>query len=191
MASRKVTVYRVIPSSDFQRLEMKDEEEFRRKRGVWRFDGTPIGKKWASPKVFVPHPSLERPDIWGTFVGWGALAFEPHVADVVQLFLDQAGEQLPLIHEKRRLTMLNVTYVTDCLDTDASESEPDLPHIVNKYVFHAHRLDYSLFKIPQTAMGELLTVEGLSAPDDEFKPTVEKHGFKGLIFNKLWSGKAC
>ncbi len=55
-----------------------------------------------------------------------------------------------------------------------------MPDIIDKYVFHGDRLDYSLFKIPETMGGEILTVEGIASPNDEFKPLVEKHGLKGL-----------
>jgi hypothetical protein len=65
--------------------------------------------------------------------------------------------------------------------------DPDLPFMIDKYEFHADRLDYSLFKIPQTMHGEILTVEGIGSPDEEFKPLVEKYGLKGLRFEELWS----
>jgi hypothetical protein len=37
--------------------------------------------------------------------------------------------------------------------------------------------------------GEILTVEGLASPDDEFKPLVEKYELKGLRFEELWSSE--
>ena len=77
----------------------------------------------------------------------------------------------------------------DCLDKERSEQEPGVPQMIHKYAFRADRLDYSLFKIPETRHGEILTVEGFASPQDEFKPLVEKHGLKGLRFEKLWSTK--
>jgi hypothetical protein len=51
--------------------------------------------------------------------------------------------------------------VVDCLDKQRSVCDPKLPHIIDKYVFQANRLDLTLFKIPETGLVELLTVEGL------------------------------
>jgi hypothetical protein len=113
--------------------------------------------------------------------------FEDQAAANVQLCLDQAGQQFKLPFEGRKLIVLNVTYVIDCLDKKKSEQEPGVPQMIHKYVFHADRLDYSLFKIPETRHGQILTVEGLASPNDEFKPLVEKYGLKGLRFEKLWS----
>jgi len=44
----------------------------------------------------------------------------------------------------------------------------------------------TIFKIPQTRQSEVLVVEGLKAPEEEFRYTVEKSGLKGLLFTELW-----
>jgi hypothetical protein len=183
-----ITVYRVLPDAHYQRFEPVDTEAaLKLRRTKWRFDGTTIGKDWRPPEVYVQQPLLLKPDIWGTFAGSHVLAFGDKAADVLQLFLDQAGEQLPLYHEGRKLVLLNVTYVLNCLDARKSKYDPDLPHMIDKYVFQPERLEYSLFKIPETRMSELLAVEGLAAPSDEFKAMVEQEGLTGLQFQKMWS----
>ena len=145
----------------------------------------PVEGKWEKLEVYVRQPTLKKPDIWQLA---NTLALEDKAAAKVQLCLDQAGQQFQLPFAGRKLIVLNVTYVIDCLNKKKSEYDPDLPHMIDKYVFHADRLDYSLFKIPQTQHGEILTVEGLASPDDEFKPLVEQHGLKGLRFEELWMG---
>jgi hypothetical protein len=59
-----------------------------------------------------------------------------------------------------------------------------------KYEFRSDRFPESTFlKIPETAAGEILTVTGLKDAEDEFKPRVENLELKGLLFERLWSGK--
>lgn len=92
-------------------------------------------------------------------------------------------------YEGRKLFLFNTTNVISCLDKKKSVYDHEAPSLIEKYVFHAKRLNFSLFKIPETAGGEMLTVEGLASPEDEFKPIVEKMGLKGLIFEKIWGDK--
>ena len=179
------TVYRVCPADGYQDLQSVDSEAYLAAREKsWKFDGYPVGDSWEPLEFYVRRPTLKKPDIWGVA---DTLAFEKNAVAVLQLCLDQAGEQLRLPFQKRNLIVLNVTYVIDALDKKRSVYPPDMPDMIRKYVFHADRLDYSLFKIPETR--EILTVEGLASPDDEFKPLVEKHGLKGLRFDELWSGE--
>ena len=57
---------------------------------------------------------------------------------------------------------------------------------IRRHAFHADRLpEVPLFKIPETCRAEILTVEGMKDPDDEFKPRVERLGLKGLIFKEI------
>lgn len=179
------TVYSIWTDDRFQSLEPTDTEAYLNlRRKSWKFDGFPVEDTWEPLEMYSRRPTLKKPDIWGLA---NTIAFEDAAAAVVQLCLDQAGEQLMLPFANRKLIVLNVTYVIDCLDKKRSKYDPDLPHMIDEYVFHGDRLDYSLFKIPETSTGEILTVEGLASPDDEFKPLVEKHGLKGLRFEKLWS----
>ena len=181
-----VKVYRVSAADEFQDLHCEEYDEYAalRDAGVWAFDGRPVGKKWKPIELYAEHRNLPKPDVWGFM---HTLAFEDAAAAKVQICLDQSCEQLKLPFEKRKLIMINVIHVVECLDKKKSEFDPDLPHIIDKYVFREDRMDYSLFKIPQTARRDIYTVEGLASPDEEFKPLVEKHGLKGLHFEELWS----
>jgi hypothetical protein len=182
------TVYRIWIDDGYQSLESVNSDAYlAARKKTWKFDGHPVEGKFEKLEVYVRQPTLKKPAIWGLA---DTLAFEDDAAAKVQLCLDQAGQQFKLPFQGSKLIVLNVTYVIDCLDEAKSEFiDPDLPHMIDKYVFHADRLDYSLFKIPETMSGEILTVEGLVSPDDEFKPLVEKHGLKGLRFEELWSSE--
>jgi hypothetical protein len=179
------TVYKIWFEDGFQALEPVNYDAYSAARkNTWKFNGLPIEGKFEKLELYVRQPTLKRPDIWELAT---TLAFEDSAAAKVQLCLDQAGQQFKLPFENRKLIVLNVTYVINCLDKKQSDFDPDLPHMIDKYVFHGDRLDYSLFKIPETMHAEIFTVEGLASPDDEFKPLVEKYGLKGLRFEEVWS----
>ena len=100
-----------------------------------------------------------------------------------------AGELLPLPYQGQEYTLLNVTECINCLDEEHTEWVYHLGTKIQiaKYVFHPDRFSEStIFKIPQTRRGEILTVEGLKDPEDEFKYVVEKEGLKGIEFEMLW-----
>jgi hypothetical protein len=179
-------VYRIWADDDYQSLESIDSDAYLAAReNTWKFDGYPVEGKFEKLKMYVRQPTLKKPDIW---LIANTLAFEDEAAAEVQLCLDQSGQQFKLPVDDRKLIILNVTYVIDCLDQEKTElADPDLPFMIDKYEFHADRLDYSLFKIPQTMRGEILTVEGIAHPNEEFKPLVEKYGLKGLRFEEIWS----
>jgi hypothetical protein len=60
---------------------------------------------------------------------------------------------------------------------------------IEEHQFHAIRFSEStVFKIPETAMAEILTVSGLKDPEDEFESVVEDEGLEGILFEKVWSG---
>src|SRR5262245_5840556 len=182
------TVYQIWAAEGFQSLEPVDcDTLLAMTKTIWKFDGTPIGQSWKPPELYVQFPLLKEPDIWQFY---RSFAFSEKACAKLQRFLDRAGEQLPLFYEGRKLTLLNITYCLNCLDKTRSVYDPDLPHMIDDYVFRRDRLEYSLFKIPEQRHGNWFCVEGLAAPDDEFKATVEKHGLTGLRFTKVWSDGA-
>jgi hypothetical protein len=181
-----LSVYRVVPDLDNCQYIMADDVETVMR---FRFDGTPIGEnKWGPPAAYRANPKKPKPDFWGCFANLAAYAVTQEAAPKVVTFLDQSCETLPLECDGVRLLVCNVTCVVNALDEKQSRHKEGLPHWIEEYVFHPNRFEYSLFKIPETAMSEILCVEGLVAREDEFKGTVEKHGLKGLKFKKIWSG---
>jgi len=59
---------------------------------------------------------------------------------------------------------------------------------IERYQFiPSHFSEAPLFKIPETAPAELLTVTGLKDPQDEFKNRVESARLGGLVFEEIWA----
>jgi hypothetical protein len=181
-----VSVYRVVPDVDnYQSLQADDIAAVME----YRLDGTPIGDAWAPPNVYVFSPKAKKGDFWGCLFCPAAFAVNTDTTILLNNILEQSCEMLPLqVEDHDELLLWNVTCVVNCLNKKASRHREGLPHWIEEYVFHPHRFDYSLFKIPETSLSEVLCVEGLAAPEDEFKGAVEKHGLKGLKFKKIWTG---
>jgi hypothetical protein len=179
-----VSVYKIWADDGYQELGVVDENAFSREsERSWKFQGEPAEDKFVPLEVYVRRTSLKKPDIWEVFRTFG---FEKNALGILSLPLEKAGELFDIPLEKRKLTILNCTYVIDCLDLEKAKFDPATPWIIDEFAFHANRLDYSLFKIPQNTK-ILFAVEGLASPDDEFKPLVEKHKLTGIRFEKLWS----
>lgn len=180
------TVYRVLADENYQSLEPADPQAFNAaRRGTWRFDGFKVEGPLERLVVRSGAPALPRPDVWRLA---NTLAFEERAWGELVTFFDQSCQTFKLPFEGRTLFVMNVTYVIQCLDRKASVLDPAGTHAIRRFAFHEDRLDYSLFKIPQTATHDIYTVEGLAAPDDEFKPVVEKFAIKGLRFEQIWRG---
>ena len=99
---------------------------------------------------------------------------------------------MPLTHEGEQFFALNVTECINVLDNESTQwvygQSTGARIRIEQYAFHADRLtETPLFKIPETSRSEILTVEGLKDPDDEFKSRVEKMGLTGLVFEEIWS----
>lgn len=144
---------------------------------------------WTPPPVFVYQPLLEAGDFY-QFGGAAPIA-SPRATEALRGFFEEAGELLPLPHAGTEYTLLNVTECINCLDHERSawlltqDGERVYP---TRYVFHPDRFSESaLFKIPETHRGEVLVVEGLRDPEDEFRAVVERAGLKGLRFEELWT----
>ncbi len=182
-----LSVYRVEPDPDYQSLVPVDAEGLaERLNSIWRFDGSEINAHdWGTPQVRVANAEKAVPDIWSAIRG-NNFAFSHRATRVLQTFLDQSGEQLPLQVGGKHLVFLNVSYVVNCLNKKLSIADADCPGEFKQYVFRPQRLEYPLFKIPETCAWELLVVEGTDDSNHDFKPLVEKHGLKGLRFIKLW-----
>jgi hypothetical protein len=181
------TVYRIEPDvNHFQKLEY---DEWPAEDAVWNtekafFEGTPISGLWEPPDIYVRSPMLKIPNIWPG----PALTFslDEQSLHVLGPIVGQCGEMLPIRFEGRALYAVNITSVVDCIDMELSDYN-ELTCWFQKYAFREERFQRTLFKIPQTTAGEVLTVEGVWDPEREFKPLVEKHRLSGLLFRPLWS----
>ena len=182
-----ITVYKVLADLDNYQFVLAD-----RAADALRipFDGTPIAKAWKPPASYSPYPIKPAGDFWGCYSTGSVFAVTKAAARQIVKFLDESCERLPLTLESgEKLVLCNVTEVVNCLDKKKSKHKPGCPDWIDKYEFHPRRLGYSLFKIPESRMSEVLCVEGIVAPADGFKGTVEKLGLTGLEFKKVWEGQ--
>jgi hypothetical protein len=146
---------------------------------------------WRSPPVYVFNPMLKAGNFY--HLCSGAFVVDPVGLETLRTILEMAGELLPLPHGGSVFHLMNVLECVNCLDQEKTQwvygKRTNARIGIKEYHFHAHRFSEStLFKIPETARGELLTVSGLKDPDDEFKSVVEREGLEGIIFEEVWSG---
>ena len=117
-----------------------------------------------------------------------------HIRDLLDQ-LEQSGELLPLLCRGMDVRVVNVTQCINALDEDQTEwvyGQSTGQRIrIERYAFKSNRfIEAPLFKIPETSRSEILTIEGLKDPEDEFKFSVESKGLRGLLFQELWSSSA-
>jgi len=177
------SVFRVVADVNNYQFVATDESAF---TSTYPFDGTRIGRRWTVPCAFVYNPVSALGDFLGCFWLDAVFAVHERARRQVAIFMDQACEVLPLVVDDHRLNICNVTNVVNCLDVSRSIIDEDT-NSIERYAFVASRFNYSLFKIPQSRQSEILCVEGIAAPLDEFKGRVEKLGLTGLRFQKLWT----
>jgi hypothetical protein len=156
------------------------------------FDCSPKQPGWVAPELYVYQPKL-LPGSFSNLMMSGALIVERSAMESVTELLEMSGELLPFSYQERNYYILNVLGCFDVLDHERTEWNvvEGMRGSLKRYVFDPDRLpETPLFKIPETCRGEILTIEGMKDPQDEFKPTVERLGLTGLKFEELWSDQA-
>ncbi|MEX1231153.1 MAG: hypothetical protein WEB58_12985 [Planctomycetaceae bacterium] len=185
-----LTVYRIIGDVDNYQYFLPDDFDAVR---TIKLKGNPIGEAWEPPPIYRANPQKKEPDFWDcTASSGGAFAIKKGNSKIpghLMSILEGSCELLPMECDGEHFLLCNVTIVLNALNKKESRHVEGVPSFIKEYVFHPHRLDTSLFKIPETVLGEVLCLEGLAAPDDEFKGMVEELGLTGLVFQKLWSGE--
>jgi hypothetical protein len=157
---------------------------------ILQMDGTPKLESWKAPNVLIYMPKLKRGDFF-QFAS-NHLITSPRATEALRNFLEMSGELLPVPYKGEEYTLLNVTECIDCLDQDKCEwlLNKDTGERIYplKYVFRRGWFTESpLFKIPESCAREVLLVEGMRNPDQEFRAVVERNGLKGLRYTLLWS----
>lgn len=154
-------------------------------------DCSPRSNNWKPIPVYIYQPKLKR----GNFYSYtsGALITDPYATNILRTHFEKAGELLSLPYEEEVFTVLNVTECINCLDQDRTEwvyGKTTGERIkIKSYQFHLDRFsEFNIFKIPETCKAEILVVEGLKNPEDEFKYEVKSSGLQGLIFDMIWEG---
>jgi hypothetical protein len=182
-------VFRVsLDSNKFQSLLPCDQ-------AIWRTEAlemncSPKMSAWCPPAVYVSNPRLRL----GNFLHLcsGGFVTDPKGLESLRDLLEMAGELLPLPHDGFTFWLTNVLECFNCLDAEASQwvlgKTTGARVAIRRYEFFRDRFGEStLFKIPETAAGEVLTVSGMKDPEDEFKSRVEQAGLQGILFEELWS----
>jgi hypothetical protein len=153
---------------------------------LFTFDATPRESSWVPQDVTVTDVSLERPHLW-RLGGAETLVLESHTIELLEPFISEAGELLPLtdVDTGARLFLLNVLRLVDCLDEDASR----INDLVLTLSFDRDRLPPTgLFKIPQARTTHLLHVEHPRSRDS-LHDRVERLGLTGISFDPVWTSE--
>lgn len=177
-------IFRISRDPQFDVLDPAELAEYERAKsdGSWSFTGRKFKGDW-SPISLKRAGQGVAPDVWffqNTF------AMEDQAAAGLQLFAEQSGDIRMASVDGRRLTFVHVTYALNCLNAARTEWDRSVePPRIKRYAFHHSRVDWSLFKIPETHQTEILTVQGLAGPREEFKSVYEAEGLTGLVFEEL------
>lgn len=177
-------VYRLRNDIDRYQYFLVEEESQALTLGT---DCAPRLASWRPPRVFIYEP-LHRPGALYNF-SYDSPIFSSHATEVLRMFLEMAGELLPLPYEGEVYTLLNVTECINCLDHDRSEwryVEGQRRGGIKCYMFHRTRFSESLiFKIPETHRSEVLV---LDREDGEgFVDAIQAHGLEGIDLELLWT----
>jgi hypothetical protein len=132
--------------------------------------------------VFVEHPRLKRPEVWG-LPGIAALAFDLETVEKLEPFLSRSGELLPVFPSDDEMKILNVLEDVECLDFENSTLGP----VRWRLSFLEQRLPAAsgLFKVPESDAAMILCLE--RAGEESFRDRVERCGLTGLTFEEVWS----
>lgn len=177
-------IFRISRDPKFDVLEPADPAEYERAKsdGSWAYTGRKFKGDW-SPISLKRAGQGVAPDVW---FFRNTLAMEDRAAGPLQLFAEQSGDIRMTSIDGQRLMFVHVTYALNCLDSERTEWDRSVePPRITRYAFHRSRVDWSFFKIPETHESEILTVQGLAGPRDEFKSVYEAEGLTGLVFEEL------
>jgi hypothetical protein len=170
----------------------KSQEQWSEASRKLEFIGRPK-EQWQSPSMFSLYPTRREPDFWGVELASGAFAVDPKALDTVYMFLEMAGQMLPLEYNGKTLTVCNITCCIDCIDHERSEWRT-LPSTGERYAVRKpffvpeHLTSSTLFKIPQMPR-DIFCWEEHKEAESEFKASVEKEQLKGLKFELEWTNE--
>ena len=183
-------IYRVLHDvNTYQTFILTNESVYH--TGELRFEGRSKIDTWQDLEVVTLNPL--RPVSNFPYLAPGTIVCDQLALDKLFKFFEMAGEMLPVINNGQTYYALNVLECTNMLDQEKTiwETSPDTGAKlwISKYHFHPNRvLESTLFKIPETHRGDVLTYANTIFPDDEFYYAYQKSGVTGLCFNKLWPG---
>jgi hypothetical protein len=174
-------------SNTFQSLVSEDDRIWATE--AFKFDGLPKADSWVEPEFRVYNLVLKRGDFLR--VASGTLGIREPAMQKLQSILERAGELLPISVSGERVWCLNVTECVNCLDHPKVEwlygQESKRPFRISKFAFRRDMMpESSIFKIPETVRGTVLTHTGLLEEDDDFFLQVTRHKMTGIRFELLY-----
>ena len=144
---------------------------------------------WSKIDWQVFNPKMKKGNFFGLGLS-GALIFDENVfkSDLYTL-IEMAGQILHIKVDGFNLYALNVLECVNALNRTKTVNdiyEDGTTGRILEYSFNKTQISVStIFKIPETCKGEILTYVGLKDEDDEFKSLYEKLGFTGLSFTEI------
>ena len=184
-----MNIYRIIHDvNTYQTFIPVDKSVYA--TGALRFEGKSKIDAWKELDVVTLNPL--RPTSNFPYLAPGTIVCDHVALDKLFKFFEMAGEMLPLINEGKTCYALYVLECTNMLNQEKTEWEisPDTGAKlwINKHSFHPDRvLASTIFKIPETYRGDVLTYADAINPEDEFYYQYKQSGLTGLLFEKLWS----
>ncbi len=186
-------VFIVRPDTDhFQWFQTEQGDLSNTGAAGGQLDCTRRAATWIAPKVYIPHPELKQGDFSDlNRTGQLVLSTELRCRVAAEGFFLDAGELLPLEHQGKQYTLLNVVSAINCLKHQecqwSARSDTGTAVPVN-LVFYPDRFQYSsIFKIPELRTVNLV-LERDGDPENEFKAAYELSDLTGLKFELLWEG---
>ena len=154
------------------------------------FEGKSKIDTWKEVDVVTLNP-LKPPSNF-PYLAPGTLVCDEVALDKLYKFFEMAGEMLPIVNEGKIYYALNVLECTNMLNQGETQwvTSPDtgVRLWIDKYSFYPDRvLASTLFKIPETYRGDVLTYADSINAEGEFYHRYRKSGLNGLVFEKLWS----
>jgi hypothetical protein len=184
-------IFRIrLNSNKFQSFLPADQAVWQTE--MFKMDCQPRLDAWKAPGVYISNPKHQAGNF--SHLCSGGIVCDSVATGELRDVLEMAGELLPFTHQESPFFLLNVLACVNCLDDEKTKwvtgKTTGAKIRIQEYHFHRERLSEStLFKIPETASGEILCVEGLKDPGDEFKARVEAGNLTGIQFEKIWSDK--
>ena len=158
---------------------------------VLMFDGLPK-RDWVAPEMFVFNPLVERVGFF--YLDPSVLVFDEGTMEEFADLFEMAGQILPLKVYDEQLFLLNVTQCSNSLDPESTSWKEDAGTgqrlSIRSYSFFEDRFtESSLFKIPETRLGEILTYSGFQDREDELFGRFQLLGLVGLEFELLYTSR--
>lgn len=174
-------------STKFRELEFDGDDDDLGALWAHLRHGTLMSDSWQPPPAYVTNAACPPPDAY--VLPWlKGFGFSQRAIELVGEDLNLAGELLPLSVSGEPVWFLNIITIPDCLDADTSTFH--LSGLPISYSFIRHRLpDGSLFRIPQTAGGEMLCLHEDGNPSRDFMARWMNAGLIGTQFLPVWNSR--